>query len=150
MSQTAFMLGKDAVLYYSATPGDALSALTLIGDQIGDLNIDMGRSGGTTIASRASGGWEEQAPGLRTLEITFTITLKPTTDAFALALRTAYLNDAELTIAALTKPKATSGAEGPRVNMTVENYSRGEPVNGAITVDVTLRLSQFLAYETVA
>lgn len=149
MPATSFILGKDAKLYYSATPDTALASLSTIADQIGDLEVDMGRDGGTPIQSRASEGWSENAPGLKTLSVTGSFVLKPTTDAFAAALEDAFLGDDEMTFAALTGAKDAAGSRGPRFNGTVEQYSRKEPVNGAITVDFTIALSAFLEWHVI-
>lgn len=150
MPATSFINGRDAILYWSATPDTALASLTLIADQIGDLEVDMGREGGTSIQSRASGGWAENSPGLRTLAISGSFVLKPTSDAFADALEDAYLGDDEMTFAALTGAKDAAGSRGPRFNATIENFKRNEPLSGAITCDFALSLSSFLQWHVIS
>lgn len=150
MPATSFINGRDAKLYYADAPDTALASLSEIAEQVGDLEIDTGRSGGTPIQSRASQGWEENSPGLKTLKITGSFVLKPTSDAFAEALEDAFVGDDEMTFAALTGAKDAAGSRGYRFNGVVEQYKRNEPLNGAITVDFTIALSKFLERHVIS
>lgn len=150
MSQSSFIPGKDGKIYFSTTTDETLANLSDTIDQAGDVEVDLGRSGGTTILTRANGGWEQNIPGAKTLSISFPYTLLPAGDLVATALRTAYLNEAELTVAVMDRDKATSGSHGPRCNVTVENFPISQPASGPQTVNVELKISKFLAWETVA
>lgn len=150
MTATSYKLGREAKILYSTTPSTALASLSSEIDQAQDVTCDFGRSGGSAINSRASQGWAEEAPGLKTGQVSFSFVVKPTTDQAAADLEDAYLNDSEICAAILDGDEATAGTRGPRANWFVENFKRNEPLDGAITVDVNLKISEFLAWEVVS
>jgi hypothetical protein len=147
---TSFLEGKDAFLYIDALADQVLADLTDIVAQAGDVDVDMGRSGGQTLLTRASGGWEQSIPGAKTLTVSFEYTLLPTGDTIAEALRTAFTNNTEITVCALDRVKTEDGANGPRFNATVESFSLSQPASGAQTASVELKLSKFIAWEVVS
>jgi len=137
-------LGKDAVAYYHATPGTALSSMTLILSGASDVQLNLG-AGSAKITTRASAGWECELATLRTLSVTCKIPLDPT-DAGYIALATAFLAGSTLAMAFLTDAKAVTGAEGPVGDFAITKFDRNEPLDGNVEVDVELKLAKFTAW----
>ena len=65
-----FMLGIDAKIYYTATPGSALSTFTLILDRIQDVSLKISTSD-ADITTRANSGWKATVPTLKEAEVSF-------------------------------------------------------------------------------
>jgi hypothetical protein len=64
------------------------------------------------------------------------------------AIKTAYLTSGNVRLAPLTGPKDAgggegAGSEGPFGDWGITNFSRNEPLEEAVTVDVTAKLSTF-------
>ena len=137
-------LGKDAVAYYNATAGTALSGMTTILSAVRDVQLNMS-AGKAKTTTRASGGWDTELATLKTMQVTLKIPLDPA-DAGYQALAYSFLNNAPIAMAFLTDVKANSGAEGPVGDFTVEKFDRNEPLDGEVEMDVTLSLAKFTAY----
>ncbi len=147
-----FLLGMNAALYYGASiegEGPTLpSTLTLVGN-VKDLSLTM-EAGEADVTTRGNSGWRATAPTLREATLEFQMQWKPGDAAFT-AIKNAYLTNATVALAALTeKHDATeSQAEGPVGNWSITNFSRQEPLEEAIVVDVTAKLAMFDSwYET--
>lgn len=134
-------LGKDAVLYYSATAGQSLSGFTLKLDGVANVDVDT-NAGETDVTTRACGGWKATATTLKDCEVSFEMPLD-TANAGYIAVRSAYLSGAPIGLAALTGLKTVAGNEGPVGDFTITGFKRGEPIDGAITMSVTAKLYAF-------
>ena len=99
------------------------------------LNLEDGEE---DAATRGAGGWQQDEPGLRKAGLEFQIPLD-TSDANYTALRDAYLARAFLDLAALDGPASGGNSQGLRAIMKIFKFSRGEPLNGVATVDVTIK-----------
>lgn len=147
----SYIPGKSCKIYFHATPSTALSSMTAVIDCVGDVSINSTKAT-SPISSRESNGWETVVPGNRTLTVSFQIVEKPDDSAYA-ALRNSYygLNsaDEEFTMAVLTGLKTVDGVRGHRFNGTVTQWNEGEPLNGAKTADVTISLTEYLAFEEI-
>jgi len=137
-------LGMNGVAYYHATPTTALSGMTLQLSGVKDVSLSIG-AGTAKVTTRASGGWEQELPTLRSLEVSLKIPLDPT-DAGYQQLATSYLAGTTFAAAFLTDAKAVSGAEGPVGDFCVTKFDRNEPLDGEVEVDVTLKLAKFTAW----
>jgi len=137
-------LGKDAVGYYHATAGTALSGMTAMLTGVSDVQLNMG-AGAAKTSTRGGAGWETELPTLRTLEATLKIPFDPT-DAGYIALMTAYTTGAKIAAAFLTDAKSVDGAEGPVGDFSVVKFDRNEPLDGVSEVDVSLKLSTYLCW----
>ena len=73
---------------------------------------------------------------------------KPSVDAFT-AFLNAWLNAAEIAIAALDGAIDEAGNQGLVSNCSVTSFTRNEPLEEAVTVSVTLKPSSFTAWYTV-
>lgn len=140
----AVKLGKDAVVYYHATPGTALSGMTLILDV---ANVELNLSAAEAdVTKRSGGGWRQTASTLKECEVTFEIPLD-TSDTGYKAVRAAFVNNSQIALSALTGPKGTAGNEGVTGDFEVTGFNRSEPIDGAITMSVTAKLAKFKAWE---
>jgi len=139
-----FLLGMEAKLYYSAaseTPATLDPASMTEVSNVQDLTLTM-EAGGADITTRANQGWRATAPTLRECTAEFQMQFKPSDAAFN-AIRTAFVTAGEIALAPLTDAHATVGAFGPVGNFTITNFSVNQPLEEAITVDVTAKLSAF-------
>jgi len=134
-------LGKDAVLYYSATAGQALSAMTLILDGVKGVEVNL-TTGEADVTTRANLGWKQSLATLKECELTFDMPLDPT-DAGYIAVRAAYLAGSVIGLAAMTGSKSVAGNEGPVGDFTITNFGRSEPIEEAQNVSVTAKLYTF-------
>lgn len=152
-----YILGKDGKLYYHATALTAgansdyatkLSTATEL-TNVQDVNTNLTKDT-VELPSRANGGWKTKVGTLKDGTVTFSMLWKPG-DANFEAFRDAYLDDDEIAVFVLDQDKATTGSQGIAGNFNVINFSRGEPIAGAMTADVELSPSSFTGwYEKTA
>ena len=134
-----FILGMNAKIYQGDADAD-LTAMNEMGN-VRDVTLSL-EAGEADITTRANSGWRATAPTLRECTCEFEMVWKPS-DAGFQAVKAAFLDATELALAVLTDEKATSGAEGPRGNWSITNFSRNEALEEAITVSVTAKLAKF-------
>jgi hypothetical protein len=140
-----FILGINAKCYYG-DDDDILTDLTEAGN-IKDLTVSVS-AGEADVTTRANSGWRATAPTLRECELSFQMVWK-TGDAFFTAIKEAALNSTTLCLAALTGGKTVSGSSGIHGNFAITKFDRNEALEEAITVDVTAKLSKFIAWVDV-
>jgi len=144
-----FKLGMDCKLYYKATPltgppdGTGWTEL----DNAKDVNLQQ-ENGEADITTRANGGWRATAATLKEATIEFEMLWKPSDAAFT-AILNAWLNAAEIAIAALDGAIDEAGNQGLVSNCTVTSFTRNEPLEEAVTVSVTLKPSSYTTWYTV-
>src|SRR5512137_1633351 len=119
---TDFVLGMNAKLYYGAA---GATATTEMGN-VKDVTLTL-EAGEADVTTRANSGWRATAPTLRECTTEFEMVWKPGDTGFE-ALKTAFLNATTVGMAVLTDDKATIGAEGPRGNWSITNFTRKEPL----------------------
>ena len=128
-------LGMEAKLYRNtatyATP--TWSEITNARDVT--LNLEAGEA---DASRRGGGGWRETLQALKDGNIEFEM-LFDSSDAAFTALRDAFFNNTPLDVLALEGDVATSGNEGLRMVCAVTNFSRNEPLEETLTVNVTLK-----------
>jgi len=134
-----FQLGMNAKAYYGAADTPLVNLVELTNVKDVNLSLDAGEADVTT---RANSGWRATAATLKEASAEFEMVWK-TSDAALAAIRDAYLNGTELAMCFLTDDKGTTGAEGPRGNWTITNFSRNEALEEGITISVTVKLSKF-------
>jgi len=134
-----FILGMDAKAYYGAADAPLANLQEL--SNITDVSLSLER-GEADVTTRANQGWRGTAGTLREASAEFEMVWKDD-DAGFTAVKDAYLNGTTIAAAFLTKDKSESGAEGPRGNWSVTNFSRNEALEEAIKVSVTLKLAKF-------
>lgn len=142
-----FILGMNAKTYYSTTLATADTAAHFAGlswtelDNIRDAGLNA-ETGESDITTRANNGWRATAATLKDGSIETEMVWKPSDAGFA-AIKDAWLNGTEIAIAIMDGDVSTPGNQGLAGNFTVTNFSRDEPLEEAIKVNVTLKPSSF-------
>jgi predicted secreted protein len=136
-----YVLGKDGKLYYSTSAISSTSSTTALNSatlmsNVQDVDTNLSKDT-VEITSRASSGFKQKVGTLKDASIKFKILWIPGDTAFN-AFRDAYLNDTEIAVWALDQLRATSGTQGLAGNFNVVNFSRTEPLTGAMTADIEL------------
>ncbi len=131
-----FILGKDAKLYHGAAGGSAAAEMANVRDVT--LTLEAGEADVTT---RANSGWRATAPTLRECTCEFEMVWDPD-DAGFTAIRNAFLASGLIALKILDK----AGGQGPDGDFAITSFSRNEPLEEAITVSVTAKLSLFRSW----
>jgi len=139
-----FLLGMNAKIYHGAAAVDPTTldpaTLTEMGN-VKDVTLSL-EAGQADVTTRANSGWRATAPTLRECNCEFQMVWKPGDAGFE-AVKTAFLSAGTVALAVLTDAHATVGSEGPVGNWAITNFSRSEPLEEAITVNVTAQLAAF-------
>ena len=141
-----FILGMNAKLYQGVNDAE-LATLTEVGN-VKDLTLSLSANE-ADVTTRANSGWRATAPTLRECELNFKMQWKPSDAVFA-AIKTAFLTSATICLACLTDAKDEAGASGPHGNFAITKFDRSESLEESISVDVTAKLSKFIAWLDVA
>jgi len=135
-----YLMGMNAKLYYDATAANPLSGMTEISN-VKDLTLTL-EAGEADVSTRANSGWRATATTLKACTVEWEMQGKTTDTAFEV-VRDAFLNGTTLELAVLTGTKAVADSEGPKGTFAITNFSRGEPLEEAISVSVTAKLQVF-------
>ena len=141
-----FVLGKDAKVYQGAAGGDLATLAEMSNVKDVTLNLEAGEA---DITTRANGGWKATAASLRECSVEFEMVWKPGDAGFD-AIKTAFLAGELVELAVLDGAKDAAGSQGPKGSFSVTGFSRSEPLEEAITVKVTAKLSVFDEWVVVA
>ena len=141
----AFRLGKDAKAYIAgATAGFAnLVEMTNVKDLT--LNHETGEADTTT---RANAGWRSTMATLREATAEFEM-VWDSADANFAKIQAAWMASTTLEAAFLTGDVAGApdpGIQGPYAHWSVTNFSRSEPLEEAITVSVTMKVTTWIGW----
>ena len=129
-------LGKDAKLYYSATlMGDTPSFVEMTNVKDVTLNLEKGES---DVSTRGNNGWRAIAATLKDGSVEFQM-VWDTADAGFTAIQTAYFGDTPLAFAIMDGDIDTAGSQGLQADFEVTNFTRNEPLEEALTVNVTIK-----------
>jgi hypothetical protein len=148
----ANFLGKNAKAYVGTTAATAATqaawetavGLATIADKVKDLKTNLQKDTAEISDRSNAAGFKTKVATLKDGTITFSMNWDPTSAVFT-TLQDAYYNDTEIFFAALDRANA-SGAEGTAGNFQVSNFTRDEPLLGALTVDVELIPSTFVGH----
>jgi len=144
-----FKLGMECKLYFKVTPlsgppdGTGWTEI----DNAKDVNLQQ-ENGEADITTRANNGWRATAATLKEATIEFEMLWKPSDAAFT-AILNAWLNAGEIAIAALDGAIDEAGNQGLASNCSVTSFTRNEPLEEAVTVNVTLKPSSYTTWYTV-
>lgn len=146
----ANVLGLNCKAYYQTTgtraawPGTgAAPNLSLMGN-VRDVTLNLERAE-ADVTTRTNAGWRAIKPTLRNGTVEFEM-VWDTSDAAFTAMKNAYFNDTTIACAFLDGLSTTSGSQGLWADFEVTNFSRGEALEDAVKVNVTLKP----AYSSVA
>ena len=136
-----FVLGKDCKITLGAASdggaggGMGAGELTIVKEA--SLTCETGEANVTT---RGSGGWEATAATLRKLSLEIKLQYKPADPGYV-ALRNAWKDGKKIGITALT-----ADGEGPTGDFMITKFSRSEPLEEGVMVDVTAKLTKFISW----
>ena len=99
------------------------------------LNLEKGEADVTT---RANEGWRANQPTLKEASIEFDMVWDTDDDGFS-AIQDAFFNDTTVEVAVMDGDITDGTTEGLRATVGVSTFSRGEPLEEAMTVSVTLK-----------
>ena len=122
-------LGMHAKLYYGTAGALATTEVTNVKDL--SLNLEKGESDVTT---RGNNGWRAFVGTLKSGPIEWEM-VWDTGDAAFNAIKNAYFNDTPIALAILDG----ANGEGLDADFSVTNFTRNEPLEEAITVNVTVK-----------
>ncbi len=154
----AFVLGKDAILYYDedgAADGQATPANWIANPNTMDLSINL-EEATDDVTTRGSGGFRAVAATLKDGSVDFGM-LYDTANAHFLAFRTAFFGVGTafssaggkvIGIAVMDGDITTIGNEGLIADMMVTNFTINENIEEAMKVDVTVQ-STFSAFTPI-
>lgn len=128
-----FILGMDGKLSHGPAGTTATDEIT----NVRDVTLQL-EAGEADVTTRGNSGWRATAATLREATLEFTMLWKPSDAAFA-AIRDAFLNSTNIALLALDK----ANGEGLDADFAITSFSRGEPLEEGMTVDVTAKLSVF-------
>jgi hypothetical protein len=133
-----FILGMNAKIYHGAAGSTASTELT----NVRDVTVSL-EAGEADITTRANSGWRATAPTLRECSVEWEMVWK-SSDAGFTAIKNAFLANNTIALLVLSE----EGGEGIDGDFAITNFSRPEPLEEAITVSVTAKLSTFREWAT--
>lgn len=140
----AIKLGLDAKLYIDNQEAYASPAWNEV-TNCKDLTLTLEKND-ADVTTRGNNGWRAIVGVLKDATIEFSM-VWDTDDANFQMIRDAFMASANtpVNIAVMDGDIETSGSEGFRALCIVTNFTRNEPMEEALTVDVTLRPTYFPA-----
>lgn len=129
----AVRIGKQCKLYIGTA---GTQANTLIGN-VRDVTLNLSRDE-IDASARDSGEWEEVVSSLMAGEIGFQMRWN-TSDANFTTIRTAFLAGTPIAILVMDDFKTVVGATGLDADVTILNFTIGQPLRDMVTVDITCK-----------
>jgi hypothetical protein len=130
-----FRLGMKGKLYHG--PGGSTGVPSSELDNVSDVTITLDAAE-ADVTTRANSGFRATVSGLKECSIEWTMMYKPG-DAGMKVIRNAWQTGDPIHLAALTSEKG----EGPVGDFSITGFSRSEPLEEAITYDVTAKLTEW-------
>lgn len=132
-----FEVGIDCKVYYDASGvgGSTWAELTIVS---GDPTLTMEHAE-AEVKVRGN-NWVRVLQSLTSATIQMDIAYD-NTDAGYEALRNAFLNKTDIGIAMMDGAVESTGSEGLQADMKVMSFNRNEPIEGLVTVSVSLKPS---------
>jgi len=128
-------LGLDAKLYFDPS-GVGESTWTEM-DNVRDLTLNL-ETGEADVTTRGNAGWRAIVATLKNGSIEFEM-VWDTEDAGFTAIKNAYFNNTFVGFAIMDGDILTPGSQGLQANFSITNFSRNEPLEEAITVNITAK-----------
>lgn len=134
------VLGLDAKLYVNESVYATPDWLEI--EDVADVTLDMTK-GEADVSRRGSGRWAASVGTTKTGGVSFTLIMRKdaTSQAAFEYFRDSFLNNDSLDVAVMDGDITTTGSEGLRARMEVMSMPRGEPLAGAITYNITLKVT---------
>ena len=131
----ANLTGLDAKIYYNA--GSYASPTWTEIANVKDVTPSL-EATDIAVANRSASGWTEHIQGLKDGEVSFSVDWDTAAAGFS-NLKDAFFDSSDLEMLILDGPETTSGQEGLRATMQVLSFTRNEPLEDVLTVDVTVK-----------
>ncbi len=131
----AHVIGIDAKLYYDPA-GVGVGTWTEL-TNVRDVTLNLEKSE-ADVTTRANNGWRAMAALLKDGSVEFEM-VWDTADAGFTAIKDAYFNNSLIGLAIMDGGITTSGSQGLQANFEVMNFSRSEPLEEALKVNVTVK-----------
>lgn len=130
-----FKLGLDCKLYRNTGSWESPTWVEVGNARDVTVNLEKGEADLTT---RANDGWRATVGTLKDASLDLEMVWDPGDAGFA-AVRDAFLNGTVLDMVALDGDIATSGSQGLRAEFSILSFSRNEPLEEGVTVNVTAK-----------
>lgn len=128
-------LGLEAKLYRN-TGTFGTPVLNEVGN-CRDLTLNLEKNE-ADVTVRANAGWRAIVGVLKDATIEFSMIADGADDDY-IAFRDAFLNNTTLDVFVMSSDVDNTDSEGLRATVSVMNFTRNEPLEEALTVDVTIR-----------
>jgi hypothetical protein len=136
-------VGLEAKLYRNTgTAGSASPTLNEVGN-CRDLTLGMEKNT-TDVTVRANNGWRANKGVLKDGTIEWSM-IADGEDADYVAFRDAFLNNTDVDIFVMSSDVDNADSEGLRAVVSINNFTRNEPLEEALTVDITAQPTYFPA-----
>lgn len=133
---TSYKLGQDCKIYYCVAGIGGTPEWSELGN-VREVNTNC-QKGEADVTTRGNNGWKATAGTTKDASIDFEMVWDPGNAGFT-AIQTAFMANSTIGIAAMDGPIATAGSQGLWADCAVTNFSRQEPLEGAVTVKVTVK-----------
>ena len=146
---TTEIIALDAKAYYSTTALDGTNVnsvswveMTNISDATLSLTKEV--ADGTT---RGNNGTRKNVGTILDVEISFTIDAD-TSVAWWTAIKDAYTGNTTVPLFFGDADETSAGSDGPAGNFIISSFTRGEPIGGVLTYEVTALIHDFFEWHT--
>lgn len=133
-----YQLGMNAKIYFGESGGTGNPSTVLGNTKDVTLNLETGKA---DITTRDNGGFRATAPTLKECSAEWEMVHRKNEAALA-AIRKAWLNNTTIRLAILTDTYENDG-DGPLGEFSITNFTRNEPLEEAITYNITADLAKF-------
>jgi len=128
-----------AQLQFKADAFDSITAWAPV-NIVRDVTVTA-EAGEADVTTRGNSGFRQTIAGLREITLEFEMVWEPGDVAFE-AIRNAFLPPGAL-VAFAALDSAGAAGDGPVGDFAITNFSRAEPLEEAITVNVTAKLARW-------
>ena len=128
--------GMDAKLYYKEGGVQADGSWAEL-TNVRDLTLGM-EKGEADVSTRGNNGWRARLSTLKDGTVEFQMVWDPSDAGFE-AIHDAYMNNNKIGLKILDDVEATG--TGLRADFEIFNFSRNEPLEEGVTVDVTAKIT---------
>ena len=135
-------LGLEARLYFKPSMADPGPWVEM--GNVKDLTLNL-EKGEADVTTRANAGWRAMVGTLKEGSVEWS-SVWDTEDPGFTAIKNAYFGNTPIALAVMDGPVDASGSKGLQADMSVISFSRSEPLEEALEVQITLKPT----YSTVA
>ena len=128
-------LGLEAKVYRNSGSYDTPQWAEM--ENVKDLTLNL-EAGEADVTTRGNGGWRATVAALKDAAIEFEM-VWDTADAAFQAIQQAFFNRAAVELAVMDGGITDAGSQGLRASFAITKFSRNEPLEEAMTVNVTAK-----------